>query len=85
MTKETNVPKVNVKSIMVLFQDTSDQLILFTKLFVIMGPPWLSVCIHILIHGDHTQNEHCSLYIEVRFLAAHLRLQPFLTLCCLFK
>jgi len=54
-----------VKESMLMTTDTRDQLTLFTKLFVIMGLPWFSVCIHIMIHGDHTQNDHCSLYIEV--------------------
>ena len=42
-----------------------EQLILFTKLFVLMGLPWVSVCLHALLHGDHSNHEHCNIVIEV--------------------
>ena len=46
--------------------ETPEQLILFTKLFIIMGLTWLGECIHVMIHGDHTNNELCNFYVEVR-------------------
>ena len=45
--------------------ETPEQLILFTKLFIIMGLTWVTECIHVMVHGDHTNNEHCYFYIEV--------------------
>ena len=45
--------------------DTREQLVLFTKLFLIMGLSWLSECIHIELHGDHQNMEYCNFYLEV--------------------
>ena len=45
--------------------DTREQLVLFTKLFLIMGLSWLSECIHIELHGDHTNMKNCNFYVEV--------------------
>ena len=45
--------------------DTKEQLVLFTKLFLIMGITWLSECIHVELHGDHTNMEHCNFHLEV--------------------
>lgn len=45
--------------------DTREQLVLFTKLFLIMGLSWLSECIHIELHGDHTDMVYCNFYLEV--------------------
>ena len=45
--------------------DTKEQLVLFTKLFLIMGLSWLSECIHIELHGDHSDLHHCNFYFEV--------------------
>jgi hypothetical protein len=41
------------------------QLVLFTKLFVVMGLSWLSEIIHFELHGDHTKLSSCSLASEV--------------------
>ena len=46
--------------------NTKEQLALFTKLFILTGLPWMSVCIHLYIHGDHSHDEHCNLFIEVK-------------------
>jgi hypothetical protein len=51
--------------------DTMEQLILFTKLFALMGLPWMSVCIHVHIHGDHSNDEHCNFFIEVKSMKTH--------------
>ena len=45
--------------------DTKEQLVLFTKLFLIMGLSWLSECIHIELHGDHQDLHDCNFYLEV--------------------
>ena len=45
--------------------DTREQLVLFTKLFLIMGLSWFSECIHIELHGDHTNMKNCNFYVEV--------------------
>jgi hypothetical protein len=42
-----------------------EQLILFVKLFVIMGLSWFSEVVHVFLHGDHSQNEHCNYLLEV--------------------
>ena len=42
------------------------QLILFTKLFVIMGLSWLSECIHFKLHGDHSDLHDCNVATEVK-------------------
>ncbi|CAB4061742.1 MTH [Lepeophtheirus salmonis] len=42
-----------------------EQLILFTKLFLIMGLTWISECIHVEIHEDHQDLEDCNFYLEV--------------------
>ena len=48
-----------------LYSDTKEQMVLFTKLFLIMGITWLSECIHIELHGDHSDMVHCNFYLEV--------------------
>ncbi len=41
------------------------QSILFAKLFVIMGITWIGECIHVLLHGDHSDVKECNFYAEV--------------------
>ena len=48
-----------------LYSDTKEQMVLFTKLFFIMGITWISECIHIELHGDHTTMVQCNFYFEV--------------------
>ena len=42
------------------------QSILFAKLFVVMGITWIGECIHVQLHGDHSELEDCSFYSEVK-------------------
>jgi hypothetical protein len=44
-----------------------EQVVLFFKLFIIMGITWMGDCIHLLVHGDHEHLENCSFYSEVNF------------------
>ena len=49
------------------FDSRRDQILLFTKLFVIMGITWIGECLHVFVHGDHHDWEQCSFYTEVEF------------------
>ena len=44
---------------------SKEEMILFLKLFSIMGLTWIVEIIHVLIHGDH--DDHTVYYSEVRF------------------
>jgi hypothetical protein len=46
--------------------DTKAQLLLFLKLFVVMGLSWFSDVIHIELHGDHQKLRHCNFHLEAR-------------------
>ena len=39
-------------------------MLLFVKLFAIMGLTWISECIHIVVHGDHARSDYCNFYVE---------------------
>ena len=40
--------------------------LLFTKLFIVMGIPWIVECVHHVVHGDHN-NMECPSYTEIIF------------------
>jgi len=42
------------------------QSVLFAKLFLIMGITWIGECIHVELHGDHSEIEECNFYSEVK-------------------
>jgi hypothetical protein len=46
-------------------ENKREQIVLFVKLFVIMGLSWFSEVLHIFLHGDHSHNEHCNFVVEV--------------------
>ena len=46
-------------------QQIKSQLILFSKLFVIMGITWICECLHVQVHGDHSDVKECNYYSEV--------------------
>ena len=48
--------------------DTREQLVLYTKLFIVMGISWTFECLHHLVHSDHTHTQtRCYDYVELFF------------------
>ena len=47
------------------FKLAKNQFFLYLKLFMLMGISWMSECIHVELHGDHTKVGNCSIYTEV--------------------
>ena len=46
--------------------DVKEQMVLYSKLFVVMGIAWIFECVHYVIHSDHTHTEeHCYDTIEL--------------------
>ena len=41
------------------------QFVLFSKLFIIMGIPWIGEFVHFEFHGEHGETVHCSMMTEV--------------------
>ena len=40
-------------------------MVLFVKLFAIMGLTWFTECVHIVLHDhDHTYSDYCNFYVE---------------------
>ena len=37
--------------------DVKEQLVLYSKLFIVMGIAWIFECFHYLLHSDHTHTE----------------------------
>ena len=37
--------------------DVKEQMVLYSKLFIVMGIAWIFECVHYLIHSDHTHTE----------------------------
>ena len=46
--------------------DVREQMVLYTKLFIVMGISWTFECIHHLVHPDHTHTD-CYDYVELFF------------------
>lgn len=45
----TNTDRVN--------SDVKEQLVLYSKLFIVMGIAWIFECVHYLLHSDHTHTQ----------------------------
>ena len=44
-------------------------MVLFVKLFAIMGLTWFTECVHIVLHDhDHTYSDYCNFYVEASAL-----------------
>ena len=37
--------------------DVKEQMVLYSKLFIVMGIAWIFECVHYLIHSDHTHTQ----------------------------
>ena len=54
----TNTDRVN--------SDVKEQMVLYSKLFIVMGIAWIFECVHYVIHSDHTHTEeHCNDTLEL--------------------
>ena len=54
----TNTDRVN--------SDVREQMVLYSKLFIVMGIAWIFEYVHFLIHSDHTHTEeHCYDTLEL--------------------
>ena len=48
--------------------DVREQMVLYTKLFIVMGISWTFECVHHLVHSDHTHTQtRCYDYVELFF------------------
>ena len=46
--------------------DVKEQMVLYSKLFIVMGIAWIFECVHYVIHSDHTHSqEHCYDTLEL--------------------
>ena len=40
-------------------------MVLFVKLFAIMGLTWFTECVHVVLHAhDHSYSDYCNFYVE---------------------
>ena len=40
-------------------------MVLFVKLFAIMGLTWFTECVHVVLHDhDHSYSDYCNFYVE---------------------
>ncbi len=70
---EGTITRMKNSSIPQTVEQLRSQSILFLKLFVIMGITWIGECIHVLLHGDHSDLEDCSFYSEVKLTTKILK------------
>ena len=48
--------------------DVREQIVLYSKLFIVMGISWSFECVHHLVHSDHTHTQtRCYDYLELFF------------------
>ena len=46
-------------------QESREEMVLFVKLFAIMGLTWFTECLHVVLHDhDHTYSDYCNFYVE---------------------
>ena len=46
--------------------DVKEQMVLYSKLFVVMGIAWIFECVHYVIHSDHSHtHQHCYDTLEI--------------------
>merc|ERR1719245_2338058 len=44
-------------------QESREEMVLFVKLFAIMGLTWFTECVHVVLH-DHSYSDYCNFYVE---------------------